>query len=98
MEWWERLEKARKDADLSRAELARRTGVTREALQRYSRGEVDNPRGNTLAKLADALKVITGRQGRGWRFGQYNPEGPWDPPCAVETVHRIFPPLELYLF
>lgn len=51
------------------------------------------PGGDLLA----FVKVVTGRTGSGWVFGQYNPAGPWEPPHPVETVHRVYKNADLYI-
>ncbi|WP_299479315.1 XRE family transcriptional regulator [uncultured Roseibium sp.] len=55
MSWNERIVKRRKVLGLSRAELARRSGVSYDNLNKYERGEVDHPRGKNLSKIAVAL-------------------------------------------
>lgn len=39
------------------AELSRRSGINYDSINKYQRGEVDNPRGNTLSVLAKTLGV-----------------------------------------
>lgn len=48
------------------------------------------------AELVAFVKVVTGRKGNGWTFGQYNPEGPWVAPGPVKTVHRISTTADIY--
>ncbi|SHL75095.1 SOS-response transcriptional repressor LexA (RecA-mediated autopeptidase) [Roseibium suaedae] len=55
MEWNERIVRLRKDRGYSRAELARRSGVSYDNLNKYERGEVEKPRGNILELIAAAL-------------------------------------------
>lgn len=55
MTWNERLQRLVRDKGLSKAELSRLSGVPYDSVNKYLRGDVDNPRGNTLAKLAEAL-------------------------------------------
>lgn len=55
MRWNERLAKLVRDQELSIAELSRRSDVPYDSVNKYLRGDVDNPRGNTLEKLARAL-------------------------------------------
>lgn len=55
MKWNERLRALVKKQGLTMAELERRSGVPYDSINKYLRGEVDNPRGDTLDKLADAL-------------------------------------------
>lgn len=56
-DWAIRLERKRKERGWSKAELARRADVDRLLLYRYLAGEVDNPRGDNLKKLARAVGV-----------------------------------------
>jgi ribosome-binding protein aMBF1 (putative translation factor) len=55
--WSERLRSAMKDRALSCAELARRARLPAEIVRKYVLGDVDNPRGDKLERLADTLKV-----------------------------------------
>lgn len=55
MEWNERIVRLRKDRGYSRAELARRSGVSYDNLNKYERGDVEKPRGNILELVAAAL-------------------------------------------
>ena len=52
----ERLEQRRVLAGLSRSELARRTGTTRESIRRYETG-ASTPRPSTAMALAAALEL-----------------------------------------
>ncbi|UES36738.1 MULTISPECIES: helix-turn-helix domain-containing protein [Stappiaceae] len=60
MSWHERIIKRRKLLGYSRAALARAAGVSYDNLNKYERGEVDHPRGDTLAKIANALGTTEG--------------------------------------
>lgn len=55
MKWNERLKRIVEDQDISMAELHRRSGVPYDSINKYLRGDVDNPRGNALARLAEAV-------------------------------------------
>ena len=55
--WWERLEQLREDRGWTVVELARRSGVSKDALHKYLRGDVDQPRAGIVAKLADVFGV-----------------------------------------
>lgn len=55
MSWKERLQKLVKEKNLTKADLSRLSGVPYDSVNKYLRGDVDNPRGNTLEKLAGAL-------------------------------------------
>lgn len=52
MKWWERLQSAIDELGWSKAELQRRSGISYDSINKYLRGDVDNPRGNVLEKLA----------------------------------------------
>lgn len=51
LRWWRRAR------GLTQQELAEASGVARSHLARIERGEVDEPRPDTLRRLADALGV-----------------------------------------
>ena len=55
--WTDRLRDKFADTGWTMAELSRRSGVGYDSLNKYMRGDVDNPRGPALAKLAKALDV-----------------------------------------
>lgn len=55
MKWWHRLQQAIDDLGWSKAELQRRSGISYDSINKYLRGEVDNPRGNVLDKLAETI-------------------------------------------
>jgi SOS-response transcriptional repressor LexA len=59
MSWNERLRRLVKEKGLSKAELARRSGVPYDNVNKYLRGDVENPRGDALEKLARALDTST---------------------------------------
>ena len=52
----EALKKARIDAGITQAELAKRLGVTPQTVSQYERG-IKNPKIETLARFADALGI-----------------------------------------
>ncbi|MBP1852142.1 LexA family transcriptional regulator [Rhizobium halophytocola] len=56
-EWWERLEKKREELQWSKAELARRSGINYDSINKYLRGDISQPRGNILSTLAETLGV-----------------------------------------
>lgn len=58
MKTGEALKKARIDAAITQAELAKRLGVTPQTVSQYERG-IKNPKIETLRKFADALGVST---------------------------------------
>ena len=51
------LRRARRAAGLSQAELAERAGVGANTIARIEAEQIDNPRINTLGKLARALGI-----------------------------------------
>lgn len=55
MKWNERLKRLVEDQGLSMAELHRRSEVPYDSINKYLRGEVDNPRGDAMEKLARAV-------------------------------------------
>lgn len=55
MKWWERLEQEIARRGWSKVELARRSGIDKESIYKYLRGETDQPRGSVMQKLADAI-------------------------------------------
>lgn len=55
MKWWERLQSAIDELGWSKAELQRRSGISYDSINKYLRGDVDNPRGNVLEKLAETI-------------------------------------------
>jgi len=57
MTWQERLQQLRKQNDLTVKDLARRANVGYDNLYKIEKGLIENPRGDTIAKLARALGV-----------------------------------------
>lgn len=57
MDWHDRLEAKRKELGWSKAELARRAHISYDNLNKYLRGDVEQPRGEIVKKLADAVGV-----------------------------------------
>lgn len=55
--WVDRLKQATREKGWSLAELARQSGVSKDSVDKYAQGRVENPRGSTLAKLSKALEV-----------------------------------------
>ena len=51
------LRRARRAAGLSQLELSKRAGVGAATIARIEAGEIDNPRVNTLVKLAEVLGI-----------------------------------------
>lgn len=55
MKWWNRLDQRMQELGWSKAELSRRSGITYDSINKYLRGDTDNPRGNVLEKLAETI-------------------------------------------
>jgi len=55
--WGARLKEAMENAGLNMTDLSRRSGVPYDNLNKYLRGDVAQPRGDTLNKLATTLGV-----------------------------------------
>lgn len=67
MNWQVRLDKRRKELGWTKAELSRRSDVPYDSVNKYLRGDVQQPRGDILAKLAEStgLNVLWLRDGLG---------------------------------
>lgn len=59
MTWHDRLRRLVKDKELTMADLSRLSGVPYDSVNKYLRGDIQQPRGNTLDKLAAALETTT---------------------------------------
>lgn len=57
MDWHDRLQRKRAELGWSKRELHRRSGVPYDSVVKYLKGDVDNPRGDILEKLARAVGV-----------------------------------------
>lgn len=57
MTWQKRLQQLRKQNDLSLKDLAIRANVRYDNLYKIEKGLIENPRGDTIEKLAQALGV-----------------------------------------
>jgi len=55
MKWWERLQQRIDELGWSKAELSRRAEINYDSINKYLRGDIDNPRGNVLEKLAGTI-------------------------------------------
>lgn len=55
MKWWERLQLRIDELGWSKAELSRRAEINYDSINKYLRGDIDNPRGNVLEKLAGTI-------------------------------------------
>ncbi|PLU83504.1 phage repressor protein [Sinorhizobium medicae] len=56
MSWWKRLDERRKELGWNKAELARRSGIPYDNINKYLRGEIEQPRGDVLETLARTIK------------------------------------------
>lgn len=57
MTWDQRLREAWQKSGWSKKEFSRRSGVSYDNLLKYLQGAVENPRGDTLDRLADTLRI-----------------------------------------
>jgi transcriptional regulator with XRE-family HTH domain len=65
--WWQRLSARLSDLKWSKADLARRSGVAYDSVNKYLRGAVDKPRGDILEQLSRAV----GRDTKWLLFGDF---------------------------
>ncbi len=74
--WVKRLNQALRKSGWSKAELARRSGVDYDSLNKYLAGKVEHPRGDSLPRLARALGVgdLKGHGGGGRAKPKPGPE------------------------
>ncbi|MBZ7923131.1 helix-turn-helix domain-containing protein [Ensifer adhaerens] len=56
MTWWKRLDERRKELGWNKAELSRRSGIPYDNINKYLRGDIDQPRGDVLETLAETVK------------------------------------------
>lgn len=85
--WHERLATKLKQLGWTKAELARRSGLKYHAVNKMLLGGVDNPRGDALDRMADALGVS-----KMWLL--FGATGEHTTSIGVETTRRIpFVPL-----
>ena len=66
-QWWQRLSSRLSDLKWSKADLARRSGVAYDSVNKYLRGVVDKPRGDILEQLSRAV----GRDTKWLLFGDF---------------------------
>ncbi|NSX92677.1 LexA family transcriptional regulator [Agrobacterium tumefaciens] len=57
MDWSQRLQKAMVAKGWKKKELSNRSGIPYDSINKYLRGDISQPRGNTLEILADTLGV-----------------------------------------
>lgn len=55
MAWWNRVNQLLAARGMSAADLARASGIPAKLMYKYLEGKVDNPRGDALKRMADAL-------------------------------------------
>lgn len=65
MMWWQRMNAVMRDQGITQAELARRSGIGINAIQKYASGAVRNPREGVIERIAHALKVE-----KAWLWGK----------------------------
>ena len=57
MKWYDRLVSATRRKGWSHVELARRSDADKESIHKYFQGKVEQPRGDTIERLAEALGI-----------------------------------------
>lgn len=57
MKWWQRLQQAVEEKGWSKKQLSDRSGIPYDNINKYMRGDIEQPRGNTLPTLAKTLGV-----------------------------------------
>lgn len=95
MSWSDRLREGVQELGWSKAELARRSGVPYDSVNKYLRGDIDQPRGDTLNRLASAIGkdpiwlrdgVVVPRQGAAPASPTSTLSGPYAVPPGAGTV------------
>jgi transcriptional regulator with XRE-family HTH domain len=84
-QWWQRLSSRLFDLKWSKADLARRSGVAYDSVNKYLRGVVDKPRGDILEKLSRAV----GRDTRWLLFGDFSRAS--STPAETMEAKKSFP-------
>jgi transcriptional regulator with XRE-family HTH domain len=88
-----RLREARRKADLSKAELARRVGINDSAISHYEKGRAA-PGKETCARLEDALGLAPGDLGHLLGHTHTGDDGePTSPEVAIEIDQTIPRPM-----
>jgi len=96
MTWNERLSTLARERGWGGAELERRSGVDRQLIYKYLRGEIAQPRGDILTRLAEALGTTEAYL----RFGPAPPIKPGTPaelPVEIATIPVVIL-TKLYMF
>ena len=57
MNWWQRLQEATDAKGWKKKELSKRSGIPYDSVNKYLRGDISQPRGDTLKILANTLGV-----------------------------------------
>jgi transcriptional regulator with XRE-family HTH domain len=55
MKWWQRLQQRMDELGWGKTELHDASGVSYDSINKYLRGDTEQPRGNVMQKLADAI-------------------------------------------
>ncbi|MGH6861673.1 MAG: LexA family protein, partial [Phyllobacterium sp.] len=56
MKWHQRLQQRMDELGWNKAELSRRSGLPYDSINKYLRGDIEQPRGDALPKLAQTIK------------------------------------------
>jgi len=56
-EWHQRIDRRLKELGWTKAELSRRSGISYDRINKYLRGDVDQPRGEVLEKLSETVGI-----------------------------------------
>ena len=59
MNWWKRLDERRVELGWSGKELARQSGIPYANINKYLNGDIEQPRGDVMDRLAKAIKKST---------------------------------------
>jgi SOS-response transcriptional repressor LexA len=89
MSWNDRLQSELEAKGWTKAELARRSGVPYDSVNKYLRGSIDQPRGDTIDKLADALEVDRLWLKEGVRSAAPAPKAIHVPPGRLPYAGRV---------
>ena len=77
IQWAKRLKEALRQSGWTKTELSRRSGVNYDSLKKYLAGKVEQPRGDSLPRLARSLGVsgLWLREGVGPKAAGKSPGG-----------------------
>lgn len=90
--WHIRLQRRYQETGWIAAELARRSGVPYDSIQKYLDGLVDNPRGDVRERIADALRVS-----RLWLKEGIGPKAAAFPIVGQVSAGESFSPIDDHL-